>query len=90
MDSTLVALFVLVAVASATFYLFWLIDRRNARARIIEERLTAEEELGASSLLRRSARDSDLQVGRIPLACANRARQVPTDFPQGERVQIIP
>src|SRR5215470_12483042 len=81
MAATLLALLVLVVVAIATFGLFWLVDRRNARARIIKERLAAEkkaperaeEELALlrdeqlseipalDSLLRRSARVSDLQ-----------------------------
>ena len=82
MAATLLALLVLVVVAIATFGLFWLVDRRNARARIIKERLSAEkkaperaaeEELALlrdeqlseipalDSLLRRSARVSDLQ-----------------------------
>jgi tight adherence protein B len=82
MAATLLALLVLVVVAIATFGLAWLVDRRNARARIIKERLAAEkkaperaaeEELALlrdeqlseipalDSLLRRSARVSDLQ-----------------------------
>ena len=82
MAATLLALLVLVIVAIATFALAWLVDRRNARARIIKERLAdvkkvperaAEEELALlrdeqlseipalDSLLRRSARVSDLQ-----------------------------
>ena len=82
MAATLVAFLVLVAVAAGTFFLVWLVDRRNARARIIKERLAAEkkaperapeEELALlrdeqlseipalDSLLRRSARVSDLQ-----------------------------
>jgi Flp pilus assembly protein TadB len=56
--ATLAALLVLVLVAVATFTLLWLVDRRIARARIIKEGHTAEEEL---SLFSRSARESDLQ-----------------------------
>jgi tight adherence protein B len=82
MAATLLALLVLIIVAIAIFGLAWLVDRRNARARIIKERLAAvqkaperapEEELALlrdeqlsqipalDSLLRRSARISDLQ-----------------------------
>jgi tight adherence protein B len=82
MAATLLAFLVLVIVAIAIFALAWLVDRRNARARIIKERLAAvkkaperaaEEELALlrdeqlseipalDSLLRRSARVSDLQ-----------------------------
>jgi len=82
MAATLMALVVLIVVAMATFAVGWLIDRRNARARIIKERLAAErkaperapeEELALlrdeqlsqipalDTLLRRSARVSDLQ-----------------------------
>jgi len=82
MGATLIALAVFIAVAVATFALGSLIDRRNARARLIKERLAnekkaperaAEEELALlrdeqlseipaiDTLLRRSARISDLQ-----------------------------
>jgi len=82
MAATLMALLVLIVVAMATFALGWLIDKRNAHARIIKERLAAErkaperapeEELALlrdeqlshipalDTLLRRSARVSDLQ-----------------------------
>ena len=37
MAATLVAFLVLVAVAAGTFFLVWLVDRRNERARIIKE-----------------------------------------------------
>src|SRR5262252_4468543 len=80
--ATLMAFLVFTVVALAAFALGSLIDRRNARARIIKERLAnekktperaAEEELALlrdeqlseipalDSLLRRSARVSDLQ-----------------------------
>ena len=80
--ATLMAIAVFIVVAAATFALGSLIDRRNARARLIKERLSnekkaperaAEEELALlrdeqlseipaiDTLLRRSARVSDLQ-----------------------------
>jgi len=82
MAAKLLAFAVLVIVALATFAVAWLIDRRNARARLIKERLAAErkaperaaeeevallrdEQLSEipalDTLLRRSARISDLQ-----------------------------
>jgi len=74
--ATVAALLIVVLVAATTFTVAWLVDRRKACARIIEERHTAEEELAAilgndrvsqiaaiESLVRRSAsaRVSDLQ-----------------------------
>jgi tight adherence protein B len=82
MAATLMAIAVFIVVAAATFALGSLIDKRNARARLIKERLAnekkaperpAEEELALlrdeqlseipaiDTLLRRSARVSDLQ-----------------------------
>jgi tight adherence protein B len=82
MAAKLIALAVLAIVAAATFAIFWLIERRSSRARILKERLagqrkaperTGQEELALlrdqhlseipalDSLLRRSARISDLQ-----------------------------
>jgi tight adherence protein B len=82
MAAKLTALLVLLLVAAAVFAVFWLIERRNSRARIIKDRLaaerkaperTGEEELALlrdeqlsqipalDTLLRRSARISDLQ-----------------------------
>ena len=44
MAAKLIALMVLALVALAIFAAFWLIDRRNARARIIKDRLAAERQ----------------------------------------------
>src|SRR5215469_17835723 len=41
MTAKLIALAVLAIVAGATFAIFWLIERRNSRARILKERLAA-------------------------------------------------
>ena len=92
--ATLVAFLVLVAVTGGIFFVVWLIDRRNARARTIKERLAAEkkapervaeEELALlrdeqlseipalDSLLRRSARVSDLQKLLAQAALPTRA-----------------
>ncbi len=96
MAQTLVAFLVLVAVTGGILLVVWLIDRRNARARTIKERLAAEkkaperaaeEELALlrdeqlseipalDSLLRRSARVSDLQKllaqANLPMRAGN-------------------
>ena len=42
MAAKLIALAVLAIVAAATFAIFWLIERRSSRARILKERLGGE------------------------------------------------
>ncbi len=60
------ALVVLLVVAAATFYLGWLIDKRNARARLIKERLAAERKAPERAPEEELALLRDEQLSEIP------------------------
>src|SRR5215831_10704041 len=60
------ALFVLVVVAAATFALAWVIDKRNARARVIKERLAAERKAPERGPEEELALLRDEQLSDIP------------------------
>jgi tight adherence protein B len=66
MAATLMALLVLVVVASSTFAAFWLIDKRNARARVIKERLAAERKAPERAPEEELALLRDEQLSEIP------------------------
>ena len=66
MAATLTALLVLVLVAAATFSAAWLVDRRNARARIIKERLAAEKKAPERVVEEELAILRDEQLSQIP------------------------
>ena len=64
--ATLMAFVVLVVVAVATFAFAWLIDKRNARARIIKERLAAERKAPERGAEEELALLRDEQLSEIP------------------------
>jgi tight adherence protein B len=66
MAAKLMALLVLVIVAAATFVLFWLIERRNSRARIIKDRLAAERKAPERTGEEELALLRDEQLSQIP------------------------
>jgi tight adherence protein B len=66
MAATLMALLVLVVVAAATFALAWVIDKRNARARVIKERLAAERKAPERGAEEELALLRDEQLSEIP------------------------
>ena len=66
MAATLVAFLVLVAVTGGIFFVFWLIDRRNARARTIKERLAAEKRAPEHVAEEELALLRDEQLSEIP------------------------
>ena len=66
MAAKLIALVVLLLVALATFAMFWLIERRNSRARIIKERLAAEQKAPERTGEEELAILRDEQLSQIP------------------------
>ena len=66
MAAKLIALVVLLLVALATFAMFWLIERRNSRARIIKERLAAEQKAPERTGEEELALLRDEQLSQIP------------------------
>jgi tight adherence protein B len=66
MAAKLMALVVLVIVGAATFAVFWLIERRNSRARIIKERLAAERKAPERTDDEELALLRDEQLSQIP------------------------
>ena len=66
MAAKLIALAVLFLVALATFFLFWLLDRRNSRARILKERLAAERQAPERTGEEELALLRDEQLSEIP------------------------
>ncbi|HXJ89854.1 MAG TPA: type II secretion system F family protein [Candidatus Binatia bacterium] len=66
MAAKLIALAVLFLVALATFFLFWLLDRRNSRARILKERLAAERKTPERTGEEELALLRDEQLSEIP------------------------
>jgi len=67
MAAKLMALVVLVVVAGATFAVFWLIERRNSRARILKERLSAERKPPERTGEEELALLRDEQLSEIPV-----------------------
>ena len=66
MAAKLTALLVLMIVAAATFAIFWLIERRNSRARIIKDRLAAERKAPERTGEEELALLRDEQLSQIP------------------------
>ena len=66
MAAALIPLVVLVAVTAGIFSFVWLIDRRNARARIIKERLAAEKKAPERAAEEELALLRDEQLSEIP------------------------
>ena len=66
MAAVLIPFVVLVAVTAAIFSLVWLIDRRNARSRIIKERLAAEKKAPERAAEEELALLRDEQLSEIP------------------------
>ena len=66
MAAKLMALVVLVIVAAATFAIFWLIEQRNSRARIIKDRLAAERKAPERTGDEELALLRDEQLSQIP------------------------
>lgn len=66
MAAKLMALAVLVIVALATFAVAWLLDRRNSRARIIKDRLSAERKAPERAPEEELALLRDEQLSEIP------------------------
>lgn len=64
--AALTALLVLVLVAAAIFAVGWLVDRRNARARILKERLAAEKKAPERAAEEELAILRDDQLSQIP------------------------